>query len=249
MLLERTGSLTHPLSPVPPAGPLSHPLVPPTGPLSLLLDPSPAQHLGSPPCLGAQFLGTRGGASSASRCLLLHPTLLQTSSRANTSSCMGSSPGTSDGSSSAMSQPSTGQCPEGGRKVQGRVRRGQSADGLGRRACPAHLASLLSKGVTRSACRCVGAVPVAVVGASRSAGRCVCTAMVAVGGRAVPAGRVTLVPEVPAAASSPARELEDYMSDRVQFVITAQEWDPSFEEVGPRGEGNALAPLDSTFPC
>ncbi|KAB1273605.1 DNA repair protein XRCC1 [Camelus dromedarius] len=26
------------------------------------------------------------------------------------------------------------------------------------------------------------------------------------------------------------RELEDYMSDRVQFVITAQEWDPSFEE-------------------
>ncbi|XP_037676558.1 DNA repair protein XRCC1 isoform X3 [Choloepus didactylus] len=26
-------------------------------------------------------------------------------------------------------------------------------------------------------------------------------------------------------------ELEDYMSDRVQFVITAQEWDPSFEEV------------------
>lgn len=29
---------------------------------------------------------------------------------------------------------------------------------------------------------------------------------------------------------SPVRELEDYMSDRVQFVITAQEWDPSFEE-------------------
>lgn len=29
------------------------------------------------------------------------------------------------------------------------------------------------------------------------------------------------------------RELEDYMSDRVQFVITAQEWDPSFEEVSP----------------
>lgn len=27
------------------------------------------------------------------------------------------------------------------------------------------------------------------------------------------------------------------MSDRVQFVITAQEWDPSFEEVGPRGQG------------
>ncbi|KAJ1073001.1 hypothetical protein K5549_015144 [Capra hircus] len=26
------------------------------------------------------------------------------------------------------------------------------------------------------------------------------------------------------------RELEDYMSERVQFVITAQEWDPSFEE-------------------
>ena len=31
--------------------------------------------------------------------------------------------------------------------------------------------------------------------------------------------------------ASPARELEDYMSERVQFVITAQEWDPSFEEV------------------
>ncbi|KAL0609681.1 DNA repair protein XRCC1 [Plecturocebus cupreus] len=29
-------------------------------------------------------------------------------------------------------------------------------------------------------------------------------------------------------------ELEDYMSDRVQFVITAQEWDPSFEEVSPK---------------
>ncbi|KAM9756996.1 DNA repair protein XRCC1 isoform 5-T5 [Dama dama] len=27
-----------------------------------------------------------------------------------------------------------------------------------------------------------------------------------------------------------SRELEDYMSERVQFVITAQEWDPSFEE-------------------
>lgn len=25
-------------------------------------------------------------------------------------------------------------------------------------------------------------------------------------------------------------ELEDYMSERVQFVITAQEWDPNFEE-------------------
>lgn len=37
--------------------------------------------------------------------------------------------------------------------------------------------------------------------------------------------------------SSPARELEDYMSDRVQFVITAQEWDPSFEEVSSEGQG------------
>lgn len=37
--------------------------------------------------------------------------------------------------------------------------------------------------------------------------------------------------------SSPTSELEDYMSDRVQFVITAQEWDPSFEEVSPRGAG------------
>lgn len=27
------------------------------------------------------------------------------------------------------------------------------------------------------------------------------------------------------------------MSDRVQFVITAQEWDPSFEEVSPEGAG------------
>lgn len=27
------------------------------------------------------------------------------------------------------------------------------------------------------------------------------------------------------------------MSDRVQFVITAQEWDPSFEEVSSRGVG------------
>lgn len=35
---------------------------------------------------------------------------------------------------------------------------------------------------------------------------------------------------------SPVRELEDYMSDRVQFVITAQEWDPSFEEVSPEGQ-------------
>lgn len=26
------------------------------------------------------------------------------------------------------------------------------------------------------------------------------------------------------------RELEEYMSERVQFVITAQQWDPSFEE-------------------
>lgn len=37
--------------------------------------------------------------------------------------------------------------------------------------------------------------------------------------------------------SFPTRELEDYMSDRVQFVITAQDWDPSFEEVSPRGAG------------
>lgn len=48
--------------------------------------------------------------------------------------------------------------------------------------------------------------------------------------------------------SSPTRELEDYMSDRVQFVITAQEWDPSFEEVSPGGAGRgdlacALHPL------
>lgn len=35
----------------------------------------------------------------------------------------------------------------------------------------------------------------------------------------------------------PTRELEDYMSDRVQFVITAQEWDPSFEEVSCSGAG------------
>ena len=25
-------------------------------------------------------------------------------------------------------------------------------------------------------------------------------------------------------------ELKDYMNERVQFVITAQEWDPNFEE-------------------
>lgn len=37
--------------------------------------------------------------------------------------------------------------------------------------------------------------------------------------------------------SSRTRELEDYMSDRVQFVITAQEWDPSFEEVSSEGQG------------
>lgn len=43
----------------------------------------------------------------------------------------------------------------------------------------------------------------------------------------------------------PARELEDYMSDRVQFVITAQEWDPSFEEVGSRGAGKGTPNL----PC
>uniref|UniRef100_A0A8B9XG17 X-ray repair cross complementing 1 n=1 Tax=Bos mutus grunniens TaxID=30521 RepID=A0A8B9XG17_BOSMU len=32
-------------------------------------------------------------------------------------------------------------------------------------------------------------------------------------------------------------ELEDYMSERVQFVITAREWDPSFEEVSAGGAG------------
>lgn len=34
----------------------------------------------------------------------------------------------------------------------------------------------------------------------------------------------------------PTSELEDYMSERVQFVITAQEWDPNFEEVSPEGQ-------------
>lgn len=45
--------------------------------------------------------------------------------------------------------------------------------------------------------------------------------------------------------SSLARELEDYMNDRVQFVITAQEWDPSFEEVSPEGQGKG----DPACPC
>lgn len=50
--------------------------------------------------------------------------------------------------------------------------------------------------------------------------------------------------------SSPARELEDYMSDRVQFVITAQEWDPSFEEVSSRraGKGTPNPPLRHLHP-
>lgn len=45
--------------------------------------------------------------------------------------------------------------------------------------------------------------------------------------------------------SSPTRELEDYMSDQVQFVITAQEWDPSFEEVSPEGQGKG----EPACPC
>lgn len=54
--------------------------------------------------------------------------------------------------------------------------------------------------------------------------------------------------------SSPTSELEDYMSDRVQFVITAQEWDPSFEEVSPRGAGRGrpnppLHPLHPLLTC
>lgn len=39
----------------------------------------------------------------------------------------------------------------------------------------------------------------------------------------------------PTSSLPPISELEDYMSDRVQFVITAQEWDPNFEEVSPGG--------------
>lgn len=48
------------------------------------------------------------------------------------------------------------------------------------------------------------------------------------------------------------------MSERVQFVITAQEWDPSFEEVSPGGPevGNPNRPTlvfplssDYVFPC
>lgn len=35
------------------------------------------------------------------------------------------------------------------------------------------------------------------------------------------------------------------MSDQVQFVITAQEWDPSFEEVSPEGQGKG----DPACPC
>ena len=38
------------------------------------------------------------------------------------------------------------------------------------------------------------------------------------------------------------------MSDRVQFVITAQEWDPSFEEVGPQGQGKG-EPACPRIPC
>lgn len=48
--------------------------------------------------------------------------------------------------------------------------------------------------------------------------------------------------------ASPARELEDYMSERVQFVITAQEWDPSFEEVSPGGAGEGGPACPSTSP-
>ena len=38
------------------------------------------------------------------------------------------------------------------------------------------------------------------------------------------------------------------MRDRVQFVITAQEWDPSFEEVGPQGQGKG-EPACPRIPC
>lgn len=48
--------------------------------------------------------------------------------------------------------------------------------------------------------------------------------------------------------ASPARELEDYMSERVQFVITAQEWDPSFEEVSAGGAGRGGPACPSTSP-
>lgn len=41
----------------------------------------------------------------------------------------------------------------------------------------------------------------------------------------------------------PTSELEDYMSERVQFVITAQEWDPSFEEVSPGGTEIEVPPI------
>lgn len=47
--------------------------------------------------------------------------------------------------------------------------------------------------------------------------------------------------------SSPTRELEDYMSDRVQFVITAQEWDPSFEEVSPEGMERETQPAPESL--
>uniref|UniRef100_A0A4W2CJ10 X-ray repair cross complementing 1 n=1 Tax=Bos indicus x Bos taurus TaxID=30522 RepID=A0A4W2CJ10_BOBOX len=43
-------------------------------------------------------------------------------------------------------------------------------------------------------------------------------------------------------------ELEDYMSERVQFVITAQEWDPSFEEVSAGGAGRGGPACPSTSP-
>ena len=38
------------------------------------------------------------------------------------------------------------------------------------------------------------------------------------------------------------------MSERVQFVITAQEWDPSFEEVSPGGAGEGGPACPSTSP-
>lgn len=48
--------------------------------------------------------------------------------------------------------------------------------------------------------------------------------------------------------ASPARELEDYMSERVQFVITAQEWDPSFEEVSAGRAGRGRPRLSQHIP-
>lgn len=38
------------------------------------------------------------------------------------------------------------------------------------------------------------------------------------------------------------------MSERVQFVITAQEWDPSFEEVSAGGAGRGGPACPSTSP-